>query len=76
MTDDAIETGCLSALSGAIEAMAMRLLAAGQHEVHVVLTGGDAWRIAPLLKGDVSIVDNLPLYGLAALAAANGALSR
>ena len=75
-TDDAIETGCLNALSGAIEAVAQRLLAAGQREVQVVLTGGDAWRIASRLKGEVSIVDNLPLYGLAALAASNGALLR
>lgn len=75
-TDDAIETGCLNALSGAVEVMVMRLGAAGQREVHVVLTGGDAWRIAPLLKGEVSMADNLPLYGLAALAASNGAFSR
>ncbi|SFO01332.1 type III pantothenate kinase [Formivibrio citricus] len=71
-TDDAIETGCLNALSGAVEIMRQRLQAVGQREVHVVLTGGDASRIVPLLEGEVSLVDHLPLYGLAALAA-NGA---
>lgn len=71
-TDDAIETGCLTALSAAVDAMAARLAAQGECSVHRVLTGGDAQRIARLLEGKVSIVDNLPLYGLAALAAAQG----
>lgn len=78
-TDGAIETGCLNALSGAIDAMVSNLLATGQPEVHVVLTGGDAWRIAPLLRNEVTMVDNLPLYGLAALAKSsvnNGVLTQ
>lgn len=68
-TDDAIETGCLSAQAGAIEAMAARLAAAGQRDVRVLLSGGDAARLAPCLSQPCAIVDNLALYGLAALAA-------
>lgn len=68
-TDDAIETGCLTALSASVDAMMTRLAAKGEGPVLRVLTGGDAERIARLLEGAVSIVDNLPLYGLAALAA-------
>lgn len=67
-TDDAIETGCLSALSGAIAAMVERLAATGQAPVRIILSGGDAALLQPLLSGPVSVVDNLALHGLAALA--------
>lgn len=67
-TDDAIETGCLSALAGAIAAMVERLTNSGQQSPQIVLSGGDAARLQPLLAGPVSVVDNLALYGLAALA--------
>lgn len=75
-TDDAIETGCLNALTGAIEAMRGRLQSAGASSVRVVLTGGDAGRLALRLDGLVAVVDNLPLQGLAALAAAEGACAQ
>ncbi len=67
-TNDAIETGCLSALSGAIASMAARLASIDQQDIRIVLSGGDAWRLQPLLSGRVSVVDNLALHGLAALA--------
>lgn len=75
-TDDAIETGCLNALTGAIEAMRGHLRSSGATAVRIVLTGGDAGRLAHRLEGKVSVVDNLPLQGLAALAAAEGAFAQ
>lgn len=68
-TEDAIETGCLSALTGAIAAMSARL---GSQPVAVLLSGGDAERLLPLLAGEASIVENLALHGLAALTATYG----
>ena len=68
-TDDAIETGCLSALVGAINAMSARL---APHPVQLVLSGGDAERLLPLLDSQAIIIENLALRGLAALAAADG----
>lgn len=65
-TADAIETGCLSALTGAISAMLLRLETFGQKNTHIVISGGDAAMLAPLLAGEVSMLDNLVLQGLLA----------
>ncbi|MDR3413080.1 MAG: type III pantothenate kinase [Formivibrio sp.] len=67
-TDDAIETGCLSALSGAISAMAERLASAGQHPIQILISGGDASLLQPLLNGQIAIMDNLALSGLLTVA--------
>lgn len=68
-TDDAIETGCLSALVGAINIMCARL---GPLPVQIILSGGDAGRLLPLLNQQTIMIENLALHGLAALAAADG----
>ncbi len=67
-TDDAIETGCLSALAGAIAGMTARLSTRENRSVRVLLSGGDAERLLPLLDCGATVVDNLALYGLAAWA--------
>ncbi|KPC50848.1 type III pantothenate kinase [Amantichitinum ursilacus] len=66
-TEDAIETGCLTALAGAIIAMRQRLALRGDEPV-VLVSGGDAARVATLLNTPHQLVDNLVLHGLAALA--------
>jgi len=66
-TADAIETGCLSAMLGAILAMANRLAGAGQMGVRIILSGGNANALAILLGSQAQVVDNLALLGLAAL---------
>lgn len=66
-TADAIETGCLSAMLGAIHAMANRLVDSGQVGVRIVLSGGNADALAKLLGSQAQVVDNLALLGLAAL---------
>lgn len=65
-TDDAIETGCLSALTGAIFQMQQRLPGAT-----LLISGGDATLLAPLLNSSARVVDNLVLHGLDALAKEN-----
>ncbi|GAB7126387.1 hypothetical protein JCM19000A_08940 [Silvimonas sp. JCM 19000] len=66
-TEDAIETGCLTALAGAILAMRQRLALRGDEPL-LLLSGGDAARVASLLNTPHQLVDNLVLHGLAALA--------
>lgn len=70
-TEDAIETGCLTALTSTVEAMVQRLMLSGSQTVSVILSGGDASQLAPLMNGKVLTVDNLALHGLAALAVEN-----
>lgn len=65
-TDDAIETGCLSALCGAILVMQARL-----PNAEIIIFGGDAERIAPFLNTPLRVVDNLALRGLHAFAKEN-----
>ncbi len=69
-TEDAIETGCLSALTGSIEAMFERLTGRAE-EPRLLLTGGDAPRLSAYLKIPHQRVENLVLHGLAALAFSN-----
>jgi type III pantothenate kinase len=67
-TPDALATGVVQAVCGAIEQMRAQL-----HRVDVVvkcyLTGGAAHEIAPHLTGPLEVVDNLVLEGVLALAA-------
>lgn len=64
-TEDALATGVLDALAGAVERnrqrLAMRMKSASPM---VLITGGDAGQIAPLLASPIQIVDNLVLTGL------------
>lgn len=71
-TVDAIETGCLSALGGAVQAMVERLQALSTLPVRIILSGGDAPRLLPLFQDTACVVENLALHGLAAWAATDG----
>nr|WP_314899748.1 type III pantothenate kinase [uncultured Deefgea sp.] len=69
-TIDAIETGCLRAILGAINIAKIELAKQNQAEVKIVLFGGDTATLQALLNGNAIAVDNLVLDGLAALLAA------
>ena len=63
-TGDAIASGALNALAGAIERMTDYLTQTAGTEPMIVLSGGDAEQIEPLVSGRVRVVDNLVLEGL------------
>lgn len=67
-TADAIESGAVNALAGAVERMARYLGEAGQPEPLVLVSGGGAPLIASRLNGRVEVVDNLVLEGLVCIA--------
>jgi len=67
-TGDAIASGAVNALAGAIERMAHFLAQAGQPAPTCVLSGGGAALIAPHLNLEVELVDNLVLEGLVVIA--------
>ncbi|HSC78768.1 MAG TPA: type III pantothenate kinase [Chitinolyticbacter sp.] len=66
-TEDAIETGVLTALAGSIAVMFERLQARGEEPL-VLISGGDAALLAPHLGSPCRLIDHLALRGLAALA--------
>ncbi|OBU87324.1 type III pantothenate kinase [Chromobacterium subtsugae] len=64
-TQDALASGVMAALVGAIEGQRRKLAErTGRQPATVILTGGDAGRIAPWLAAPLEIVDNLVLMGL------------
>jgi type III pantothenate kinase len=67
-TADAIESGAINALAGAVERMLRFMQQAGQAAPLTVLSGGAAQLIAPQLNGAVEVVDNLVLEGLIQIA--------
>lgn len=67
-TADAIESGAVNALAGAIERMQRYLREAGQAAPLTLLSGGAAPLVAPHLSGTVEVVDNLVLEGLVRIA--------
>lgn len=67
-TGDAIMSGAAHALAGAVERMAAFMHESGQSAVRVVLSGGAAPVLRPLLALDTMPVDHLVLEGLAAIA--------
>ncbi|MFO1322448.1 MAG: type III pantothenate kinase [Burkholderiales bacterium] len=67
-TADALATGAVQAVCGAIEQMRAQLRQVDV-VVKVYLTGGAAHEIAPHLTGPLEVVDNLVLEGVLALAA-------
>ena len=67
-TNDALATGTIEAVCGAIELMRGRL-SSDDAAVRCYLTGGAAHVIAPHLTSPVEVVDNLVLEGVLALAA-------
>ncbi|WP_432723959.1 type III pantothenate kinase [Jeongeupia wiesaeckerbachi] len=66
-TEDAIETGIRTALAASVDAMVARLQARGETP-RLLLAGGDASQLTALLNTPATLVDNLVLHGLAALA--------
>lgn len=71
-TADAIESGALNALAGAVERMRRHLREVGQSAPLTVLSGGAAEQLAPHLNGGVEVVDNLVLEGLVRIASSPG----
>ncbi|NWG85940.1 MAG: type III pantothenate kinase [Hydrogenophilaceae bacterium] len=71
-TSDAVETGIVSALVGAVEAQRDRLAARVGAEVAVLLTGGDAALIKSHLRRPVTLVEDLVLEGLLWVAKESG----
>jgi len=69
-TGDAIMSGAAHALAGAVERMATFMRESGQEPLRVVLGGGGAAVLRPLLALDTVLVDNLVLEGLAVIAEA------
>jgi type III pantothenate kinase len=67
-TADAIESGAVNALAGAVERMVRFMREAGVPPPLTVLAGGAAPIIAPQLNGAVEVVDNLVLEGLVCIA--------
>jgi len=67
-TGDAVHTGALQAMAGAVAKMRMTLEQREQAKPHLLLAGGDASRLQAALSGDGEIVDNLVLDGLVLIA--------
>ncbi len=63
-TADAIMSGAINALAGAVERMRTFMMQAGQGAPQVLLSGGVAQRLQPRLNVHSTLVDNLVLDGL------------
>ncbi len=63
-TQQAIASGCLFALVGAIEGISARMQSALPHPVRRILTGGDARTLQPWLQGAYQIETDLLMQGL------------
>ncbi len=70
-TPDALYSGAMQAVTGAIQQMRARLASDGE-PARCFLAGGAAAEIAPHLTGPVEVVDNLVLEGVLVLADAQG----
>ena len=75
-TADAIESGTVNALAGAVERMLRFMREAGEDAPLTVVSGGGARALAPHLNGTVEVVDNLVLEGLVRIALEPPAASR
>jgi type III pantothenate kinase len=64
-TGDAITSGAINALAGAVERMVSHMQATGEGAPVVLVSGGGARHVLPHLQGDVRPVDNIVLEGLA-----------
>ncbi len=71
-TGDAIASGAINALAGAVERMVNFMRATGEDEPVVLVSGGGAQHLLPYLRGDVRPVDNLVLEGLARIGSSDG----
>jgi type III pantothenate kinase len=63
-TADAVHSGAVLAMAGAISLMRERLSAKTVGRPHCLLTGGDAGVLMPLLQFDVECVPDLVLEGV------------
>lgn len=70
-TGDAIASGALNALAGAVDRMCRYLVETGEDEPIVVLSGGNADLLRPRLNGQPQLVDNLVLEGLVRIGASD-----
>jgi type III pantothenate kinase len=75
-TADAIESGAINALAGAVERMLRYMEQAGQHAPLTLVSGGAARLVAPQLNGTVEVVDNLVLEGLVRIALDSSPVTR
>lgn len=69
-TGDAIASGAVNALTGAVERVALYLRESAGVEPRIVLSGGDAALVEARLNAQVTVVDNLVLEGLLHIAQA------
>lgn len=69
-TGDAIASGAVNALTGAVERVALYLRESAGVEPRIVLSGGDAALVEVRLNAQVTVVDNLVLEGLLHIAQA------
>jgi len=67
-TGDAIMSGAINALAGAVERMERFMREAGEAPPRVVLSGGAAPVVQHALNGAVEVVDNLVLEGIVRIA--------
>lgn len=63
-TGDAIASGALNALAGAVDRMCRYMIETGEDEPAVVLSGGNAAALEPRMSARPQVVDNLVLEGL------------
>lgn len=70
-TGDAIASGALNALAGAVDRMCRYVVEAGEDAPLVVLSGGNAALLLSRLNQPVQVVDNLVLEGLARIGASD-----
>ena len=70
-TGDAIASGALNALAGAIERMCRYMVQSGEDEPVVVLSGGNAALLQPRRTPPPQIVEHLVLEGLVRIGAAH-----
>lgn len=67
-TGDAIMSGAVHAAAGAIERMGAFMREGGHESLRVILSGGSAAQLQPMLSLPALVVDNLVLEGLAVIA--------
>ena len=71
-TGDAIISGAAHACAGAVERMAAFMRESGHESLRVILSGGGAEQLRPLLALETAVVENLVLEGLATIAEEEG----
>lgn len=70
-TGDAIASGAANALAGAADRMVRYMHETGEGDAMILLSGGDAPMLAPLLSTRVQVVDNLVLEGIVCIGASD-----